>query len=366
MAATKRALSLLRTYNVPGWASKIRCAPKDYVELARKGTPIHRWELPGVPDSFELSIKRDDLTGYDGCKIRKLEFIFAEALEQKSTCVITCGSLNSNHCRATAVACKRLGLDCHLLLRSHDQEGDSKKLTSNLLLNRLHGANCYMVPYESLDGGLNARLEKLSKELSKQGERPFIIPLGGSNSVGTFGILNAFQELIEQGVFSDFDDIVLATSSGGTLAGMAIANYLTGEKLRVHGICVSDNSDYFYEHIAKSLEAYHIRATKTRQICDIMDGYKGEGYAKITPEDQDTLVEICQTTGVLLDSVYTVKAVKGMVTEMNDNPKRFKGNRVLFLHTGGTYGIFDGSILQSKRLTENNAKVWKDIDELTL
>ena len=87
-------------------------------------------------------------------------------------------------------------------------------------------------------------------------------------------------------MFSDFDDIVLATSSGGTLAGMAIANYLTGEKLRVHGICVSDNADYFYEHIAKSLEAYHIRATKTRQICDIMDGYKGEGYAKITPQDQ--------------------------------------------------------------------------------
>ena len=87
-------------------------------------------------------------------------------------------------------------------------------------------------------------------------------------------------------MFSDVDDIVLATSSGGTLAGMAIANYLTGEKLRIHGFCVSDNADYFYDHIEKALEAYHIRSTKTRKICDIVDGYKGEGYAKMTIKDQ--------------------------------------------------------------------------------
>lgn len=78
----------------------------------------------------------------------------------------------------------------------------------------------------------------------------------------------------------------MATSSGGTLAGLTIANYLTGEKLRVHGICVSDNADYFYEHVEQALDAYRIRSTKTRQICDIIDGYKGTGYAKITPEDQ--------------------------------------------------------------------------------
>ena len=78
----------------------------------------------------------------------------------------------------------------------------------------------------------------------------------------------------------------MATSSGGTLAGMAIANYLTGEKLRVHGFCVSDDSNYFYEHIEKALEAYHIRSTETRKICDIVDGYKGEGYAKLAISDQ--------------------------------------------------------------------------------
>ena len=89
-----------------------------------------------------------------------------------------------------------------------------------------------------------------------------------------------------QGLFSDFDDIVLATSSGGTLAGLTIANYLTGEKLRVHGICVSDNADYFYEHVEQALDAYRIRSTKTRKICDIIDGYKGTGYAKMMPEDQ--------------------------------------------------------------------------------
>ena len=89
-----------------------------------------------------------------------------------------------------------------------------------------------------------------------------------------------------QGLFSDFDDIVLATSSGGTFAGLAIANYLTGEKLRVHGICVSDNADYIYEHVEQAIDAYRIRSTKTRKICDIIDGYKGTGYAKMMPEDQ--------------------------------------------------------------------------------
>lgn len=366
---SRNAISLLRSYTPPGWAAKIKCAPEKYLELATKPTPIHDWNLiPNIPNGFNLSVKRDDLTGNitGGNKIRKLEFILSDAIEKKSTCVITCGSLQSNHCRATAAAAKLLGLDCHLLLRSHDQERDSKVLLGNVLLNRVHGAHVYTVPYESLAGGLNARVLRLAETLKKKGERPYIIPLGGSNSVGTFGIINSFQELMDQGLHSNFDDVVVATGSGGTLAGLAIANYLTGKKVRIHGICVSDNAEYFHDHVEQALHAYRIRSTKKRKICDIIDGYKGQGYTKTTPEELDMLMDICDKTGILLDYCYSLKAVNGMLNEMKENPSRFKGNRVLFIHTGGAFTMFDGTILQSRKLQEQKVTIWKDIDNLEI
>jgi len=209
-------------------------------------------------------------------------------------------------------------------------------------------------------------LEKLAEELKKKGEKPYIVPLGGSNSIGTFGIINSFQELIKQGIFSNYDDVVVATGSGGTLAGLAIANYLTGERLRVHGICVSDNAEYFYGHVEEALDAYRIRSTQTRKICDIIEGYKGKGYSKTTPEDLDMLVETCQSTGILLDYCYSMKAVKGMLNEMTNNPQRFKGHRILFIHTGGTFSIFDETILQSKLLQEQKVNIWHELDSLSL
>lgn len=359
------AVSML-SYKAPRWAAKLKNMPASFIKLAHRPTPIQEWQLDEATEPFKLYIKRDDQTGnlLSGNKVRKLEFILADAILKGSSCVITCGGLQSNHCRATAVAARRLGLKCHLLLRSHNLEEDAKVVTGNMLLNRIHGAKCHIVKYQSLAGGLNAKMLQLADELKKQGEIPYIIPLGGSNNLGTFGIISSFLELMEQDVLKNFDDIVLATGSGGTLAGLAVANYLTGEKLRVHGVCVSDDADYFYKFIEENLLTYGMKRAKARQICDVIEGYKQPGYSRTTPEDLDLLVTICQQSGILLDYAYTLKAVKGMLGEMKTNPSRFKGNRVLYIHTGGTFSIFDGTVNDILKQRSENIHVWND-DEIT-
>jgi len=236
-----------------------------------------------------------------------------------------------------------------------------------MLLNKMHDAKCYLVPFEQLNNGLAARLYKLANDLRKRGETPYIIPLGGSNNLGTFGIINSFIELMNQGVLSKYDDIVLATGSGGTLAGLAVGNYLTGEKLRVHGVCVSDTAEYFHDHIDEILLTYGMERAKATQICDVIEGYKGKGYNKTTNEDLDLLISISQQSGVLLDYCYTLKAVNGLINELTFNPSRFKGNRILFIHTGGSFTIFDGTINQMLlKKHEKNTFLWKDINDQIL
>lgn len=358
-----RRLDPLLPYNAPKWMAKLRNLPNSLIELAAKPTPIQSWNLSEVPPDFKLDIKRDDLTGHllSGNKIRKLEFILADAIKKNSTCVITVGGIQSNHCRATAIAAKQFGLGCHLLVRSHDQEKDSRTLSANMLLCRMHGAESYTIPYEQ-NGTLEARLYKLANQLKKKGERPYVISLGGSDYLGIFGIINSFNELMEQGVLSNYDDIVVASSSGGTLAGLAVANYLTGEKLRIHGVCVSNRHDYFYHHVENTLQAFGLRSSAC-ELCDVIDNYKGECYAKRTEKDLDDIVKVCQESGILLDYSYTLKAVNGMLAETKKNPKRFKGNRILYIHTGGTFSIFDGLIDNAVHRQPDSVHVWKNVED---
>jgi len=156
----------------------------------------------------------------------------------------------------------------------------------------------------------------------------------------------------------------MAVGSGGTVGGLAIANYLTGSRLKVHGVCVCDNAEYFYDHIDELIEDYGLDGIKASDICDIIDGYKGIGYAKSTDEELELLVNIGQSTGVMLDPVYTLKAVRGMLKEMELNPSRFNGKRILFIHTGGFFALFDGRInnllLQGDATSNKDFKIWTD------
>ncbi|XP_022788903.1 bifunctional D-cysteine desulfhydrase/1-aminocyclopropane-1-carboxylate deaminase, mitochondrial-like isoform X2 [Stylophora pistillata] len=343
--------------------------PNELTELAQRNTPIHSWNLPNAPKEFSISIKRDDLTGctLSGNKVRKLEFTLADALDKKCDTVITCGRLSSNHCRTTAVAAKQLGFNSYLLLRSSDQKTVAVGCKGNLLISRMAGSNIILVPELKYKSGLKPMMEKIAEKLSKQGLAPYLIEVGGSSYTGLFGYLTAFQEMMDQNLLEDFDDIVMTAASGGTAAGIAIANYLTGSKLKCHAVNVSDNDANVYSKINEELMAAGL-LVEAEDIIDVIGGHHLPGYERPSQEDLEYILEISSSTGVLLDPVYNIKTVRGMLAEMTNNPKRFKGNRILFIHTGGCFGLFDGridSLLTSSRGTEcnNNILCWRDIDD---
>ena len=317
-------------------------------QLAMRPTPIEPWLIPGLADDFVLHIKRDDLTGctLSGNKVRKLEFILAEALAGGYDSVITCGGIQSNHCRATAVAAAQLGLSSHLVLRSDREAIDEKDRAGNLLIGSIVGAAIALAPKGPYLTTLKPRMDRIAAEHeASTGGKMFHIPVGGSTPLGAWGYIDAFAELLGQGLTDRFDDIVLACGSGGTVCGLAVANYLCGSPVRVHGITVCDNADYFYAHIDETLAALGLSSeTSARDIVSIVDGHKGVGYALSTPEELQFIRDVAQGTGILLDPVYTGKAAFGLGKELTARPQQFKGRRILFVHTGGAFGALDGRL----------------------
>lgn len=215
-------------YVPASWMEKLKVIPSVKVKLAMTPTPIHKWNLPGVPQNIQVYIKRDDMTGsaLTGNKIRKLEFIFGHLLQKGYKNVVTSGGVASNHCRATAVIGARLGIKSHLLLRSDSP--DRKR--GNVFLSRMCDANIYFIPKDGQKENIvKPRREALVKEiLEKTGESAYGLVGGGSNWLGLFGYLDAWQEMMDQGVQAMFDDVVIIVGSGGTVTGLAIGNYLTG------------------------------------------------------------------------------------------------------------------------------------------
>lgn len=361
-------LTQLHEYEPPKWASSLKNIPKYFVKLAQHNTPIHPWNIPNLPKEFSLFIKRDDLTGctLSGNKVRKLEFVLADALDKKCDTVLTCGGLPSNHCRTTAVAARQLGLKCYLLLRNSDQNTDIG-CKGNLLLSRMVGSNIIIVPELKYKSGLKPMMKKMAEKIQQKGSAPYLIEVGGSSYMGLFGYLTAFQEMMNQNLLEDFDDILMTVGSGGSAGGIAIANYLTGSKLKCHAVNVYDNDAYVYDKINEDLREAGL-PVKAEDIIDIIGGYHLPGYGTPAQQDLEYILEISSTTGVLVDPVYNIKAIRGMLGEMTNNPKRFKGNRVLYIHTGGTFGLFDGridSLLTSSQGTQCNNEIlcWGDIND---
>lgn len=233
----------LQPYSAPSWMARLRKIPSVRVHLAMAPTPIHNWQLPDVPENFKLCVKREDLTGcaLSGNKVRKLEFLFGHILQNGYKHVTTIGSAKSNHCRATAIVASQLGIKCHLFFRS--PSNTIKTTKGNLLLARMCGANIYLTPADSqYERDFDPRTKALAEAIWKEkGEKTYRMPAGGSDSVGCFGYLHAWQEMMGQGVLERFDDLVHVCGSGGTLCGLAIGNFLTGETNRT--IKPYDNND---------------------------------------------------------------------------------------------------------------------------
>ncbi|XP_033760439.1 putative D-cysteine desulfhydrase 1, mitochondrial isoform X2 [Pecten maximus] len=298
-------------------------------------------------------------------QVRKLEFLMADAVSRKCGHVITCGGVQSNHCRATAVAARQLQLQPHLLLRTDVQDQSKIGSEGNLLLDRLCGSNMYIVPRKSpYETELKPRMETLAKKLREEtGKEAYLVPVGGSNSVGLFGYITVFEELISQGLFDQFDDIVFACGSGGTAAGLAISNHLTGSRIRCHAIIVCDDKAYFTDHINQTLCSVGLDTVHCQDILDIIEGHKGRGYGLSTSEELEFIMNVSQQSGIMLDPVYSGKAARGLMEELRSNPDRFQGNRILFLHTGGVFGMYDGSLDSVvKAETKDLVHMWPSID----
>ena len=288
-------------------------------------------------------IKRDDQTGsgVSGNKIRKLEFSLAKALQQGCDTVITCGGVQSNHCRTTAILCASLGLKCHLILRGSEGED----IDGNLFLDYLVGAQTSFYSnqdYQVRGDEITAHWEQHYRNL---GNKPFSIPVGASDGTGLWGYVAASEELS-----SDFKannihpgHIVSATGSGGTQAGLIAGNSLFGLNAKVWGVNVCDDEAYFLAKVRKDLlqwqEWYAQPLDVSSLSIDVIDGYVGAGYAKASKAVFETIKLVARLEGVILDPVYTGKAFYGMLDQIKQG--RFDGSDdIVFVHTGGIFGLF--------------------------
>ncbi|XP_076435349.1 uncharacterized protein LOC143275258 [Babylonia areolata] len=307
-------------------------------------TPIHPWKVPGVPGDFSVSVKRDDLTGcaLSGNKVRKLEFLLAEAVDQGCSHVTACGELQSNNCRAVAVCARQLGLTPHLFLRTDFTNEKEVGCAGNMLLNRLCGAHIYLVPpHHDLVTDVLGSMESLAQELqTSRGESCYVIPRGCINKTGLFGYIHVFEELRQQ-------------VCGGTAAELAIANYLTGGHLRLESeltitidltldTSVTETADYVYGSCDKSFQEMGVGHLRSRDLLRVVGGFVGRGYGLCTTEQMEFIQRVAAQTSVVLDTTYSAKAVLGLVSELRHNPSAFGGRRVLYLHTGGLFPMFDG------------------------
>jgi len=287
-------------------------------------------------------MKRDDLTGcaLSGNKVRKLEFITAHALDNGYDTLITCGGLQSNHCRATALAGAQLGLAVHLLLR-----GDAPaEPEGNLLLDHLAGAVVSCYPKDQYVREIDALFTHWAEHYAAAGGRALAVPTGGSDGIGVWGYIAACGELVGDFATAGIDraHIVTATGSGGTQAGLTAGVQLHGLPATVWGVNVCDDEAYFLEKVAADVADLCARYPQVPPIevqPRVLDGHVGPGYAVAEPEIFDLIAEMARLEGVVLDPVYTGKAFAGMVAEIERG--RFDGcEDIVFVHTGGIFGVF--------------------------
>ncbi|HWR62028.1 MAG TPA: D-cysteine desulfhydrase family protein [Clostridia bacterium] len=294
----------------------------------------------GGPDIY---IKRDDQTGTElsGNKVRKLEYSIREALDNGCDYLITCGGIQSNHCRATAAAAAKLGMKSCLVLRGTE----ASEPEGNLLLDRLLGAEIRFITAEEYSVRRGEIMEAIKREMEHKGFRPYIIPEGASNGIGSFGYYTAMEEILaqEKEMNIHFDCIVLATGSGGTYSGLWLANKLHGNTADIYGIIVGGDVAYFKERIPEILrESMGYMAVEIPVSADeinLVGGYVGRGYALSRPEELEFIRELAGLEGIILDPVYTGKAMYGLTSEIKKGTFD-KYRNILFVHTGGLYGLF--------------------------
>lgn len=316
----------------------------DRLRLATLPTPLE--PLPALSRHLggpQIWVKRDDCTGLagGGNKARKLDYLMQEALRQGADTVITAGGLQSNHARQTAAAAARLGLACILAL-SDSVPGRSAAYhhSANLLLDRLFGAEIRLV--DASRDPLEA-MGEIAAACTAAGRRPYVIPVGGSNAVGALGYVAAVDELLDQAEAAGvaFDHIVVTTGSGGTHAGIVAGLALRGLAVPVTGISVSRARADAAARVQGILEAVLAARGGARAVpaVEVDDRFIGAGYGQPTAAMAEAVRAAATTEGLLLDPVYTGKAMAGLMALVREGRLR-REHKVLFWHTGGSIALF--------------------------
>ena len=311
------------------------------LELIGAPTPLEY--LPRLSDHLgrEIFIKRDDVTpvALGGNKLRKLEFLAADALREGADTLITAGAIQSNHVRQTAAVAAKLGLHCVALLENPIGTAAENYLTNgNRLLLDLFNARIEMCDALS---DPQRQLDELATRVEAQGFRPYVIPVGGSNALGALGYVESAQEIARQceGAVS-LSSVVVASGSAGTHAGLAVGLEQLMPDVELVGVTVSRSAEAqkpkvvaIQQALAASLEL------KARAEITLWDDYFAPGYGTPNDEGTEAVKLLARLEGILLDPVYTGKAMAGLIDGISQ--KRFKDEGpILFVHTGGAPALF--------------------------
>lgn len=321
---------------------------------------VERLPLTSLPTSFymlpnlskelggpDIYIKRDDVMdlAHGGNKTRKLEYVFADAINKGADAVLTMGGIQSNHVRQTVSAAARLGMESHIFLNNPVPERlKQMKGSGNYLMDKVMGANEYIIDGD--DDMVAARMQRVQKQLIAEGKKPYSVPMGASNGLGSLGYILAARELMIQWQNMDINPshIFLGTGSCGTHAGLLTGlRYFGNNTIKVVGISVSQPEEIKKENLRGVL----------KQIFDVIDlpddliteedliisgDYYGRAYAYPTAEANAAIKLLGEKEGIILDPVYTGKTMAGLI-DMIKNNKLENAKDIVFLHTGGAPAI---------------------------
>jgi len=304
------------------------------IKLANLPTLIELLSFKGK----KFLVKRDDYTGTDfsGNKIRKLEHLLYDAKKKKADTIFTCGGEQSNHCRATASAAARVGLKTKLFLWGKD----SDSADGNLFLSKMYGADISFLNKQNY-ADVNEIMFEEEESLDKTGRKVYVIPEGGSTTLGIWGYISFINELKKQLGSNKVKGIISAAGTGGTTAGMLVGAALFKMKLKIFAVNVLYDEKEIKDKILHLTEGvildYKLNCKISESDLEIIDGYSNEGYKNIGKEKLDLITDLSQETGMLLDPAYTGKAFAAY----NDYfIKKNKSDQIIFLHTGGMIGAF--------------------------
>jgi D-cysteine desulfhydrase len=304
------------------------------ISLAQTPTPIHEIKFEGK----SFLIKRDDLTGCElsGNKVRKLEYILKDAKRMKADIIFTCGGEQSNHARATTIAAKKIGLNTKLFLWGKE----NSNANGNLFLNRIYGAEIeYLNKYEY--DKVNQIMFDETIVLLKKKKNAYVLPEGGSTTLGIWGYINFIDELKKQIDLKSIESIIAASGSGGTAAGMLVGAAINKLNIKIVAVNVLYSKDEIKKKILQLAEGcildYKLKCKINPENLVVLDGYSNEGYKHIAQSKIKLIKKFAAETGILFDPAYTGKA---FVAYFEKYLKTGKGKKNIFVHTGGLFGVF--------------------------